>query len=75
MLSVTVPDILVEVTYKMNFYSTCVSHVYLVCISCVSRVYLMAQCGGYNHYNIQWNFSYPNPLGPGMVHKSESSCR
>ena len=22
---------------------------------------------------VQWNLSYPNPLGPGMVHKSEKS--
>ena len=22
---------------------------------------------------VQWNHNYPNPMGPGMVHKSEKS--
>ena len=26
-----------------------------------------------NVINTQWNLSYPNPLGPGVIHKSKKS--
>ena len=49
------------------------NYIVFLCVMCGLKMVCLKYTSLVVHSNIQWNLSYPNPLGPGVVHKSEKS--